>query len=292
MISVVIATRDRAQLLAGALRSLAAQHDAPPFEAIVVDNGSTDGTAAMLARSAREHRYPLVAKWCAEPNRGLARNVALGVARGETVLFVDDDVVLPRGFLQAHARAQERGERVVTGPILNVSDAATRPRPTLAAYSGAYFCTCNASVPRAALQRVGGFDARFELYGWEDTELGLRLRAAGVRHAFAWDAYLHHVKPPAADPLPRALVRAMEKGRMAARLLAAHGGRRARFATGAHGLNFLRAALVAPERRLALYAGLAGDARTPVALRAFARAQLLDGAYLVELRRERRRVAF
>ncbi|MGH7729310.1 MAG: glycosyltransferase, partial [Vulcanimicrobiaceae bacterium] len=51
-LSVVIATRDRAPLLAHALASLAAQRDAPAFETLVVDNGSRDETAATVAAAA------------------------------------------------------------------------------------------------------------------------------------------------------------------------------------------------------------------------------------------------
>ena len=45
-------------------------------------------------------------------------------------------------------------------------------------------------MPRASYDAVGGFDESFDLYGWEDTELGIRLRRAGVARRFAWDAYL------------------------------------------------------------------------------------------------------
>ncbi len=74
-VSVVIATRNRAALLAGALAQwLRAQAGIPSCELVVVDNGSTDGTAAV----AREHGAICVS--VPEPNRGLARNA--GCRRG------------------------------------------------------------------------------------------------------------------------------------------------------------------------------------------------------------------
>ena len=69
ILSVVIATKDRAQFLANALDSLAAQEGAPEFETIVADNGSSDATAAVVAQ--RQGRgLPLARVFVAEPNRG------------------------------------------------------------------------------------------------------------------------------------------------------------------------------------------------------------------------------
>ena len=175
--SVVIATRNRAALLEGALASLRAQLGAPEIEAIVVDNGSSDDTRAVAERHGATYRFE------AQPNRALARNVGIAAATGEIVLFVDDDVVLPPYFVAAHARTHGAGifPLVVTGPIINVPSADVRPVPTFVNGSNAYFCTCNVSVPRSALDAVGRFDESFDKYGWEDTELGVRLRNFDVR---------------------------------------------------------------------------------------------------------------
>jgi GT2 family glycosyltransferase len=287
MLSVVIATKDRAPFVARALDSLALQAAAPPFEAIVVDNGSRDGTAELVRARIPAAPFPLVLAQHAEPNRGAARNVGIALARGETVLFVDDDVWVPPDFVAAHARAHSAaaGELAVSGPILNVPSYEVRPEPAAGNFSRAFLCTCNVSLPRRALQAVGGFDEVFDLYGWEDTELGFRLRRAGVTRAFAWDAYLYHIKPPASETLEMLARKTVERARMAAHLLRKEPSWRARLATGAYAANLLRARLTAPEWALPLYAGLAKSERTPAALRGIARAQFLDGLYTTELRR-------
>ncbi len=286
--SVVIATKDRVDFLECAIESLIAQTDAPPFDVIVVDNGSSDGTAALIeAYHQRELPFLLTRLFVPEPNRAKARNAGITIARGEVVVFVDDDVWLPERFLAEHAtiHAREEGAACVAGPILNVASYDDRPQPTVANYSRAFLCTCNASVSRTALVAVGGFDERFTLYGWEDTDLGLRLRRTGVRRRFAWDAYLYHIKPPTTETLETLLRKNVEKARMAARFLEKDGGLRARLATGAYAPNMLRGQLLAPEWALPFYAGIAQDDRMPGMLRCFARAQLLDGAYVGELRR-------
>jgi len=280
-ISVVIATRNRAALLDGALRSIANQVGAPAIETIVVDNGSTDDTAAV----AQAHGVAVVA--VPEPNRARARNAGIAQAGGEIVLFVDDDVLLPPFFVAAHARvhAAHTFPHVVTGPIINVPGADQRPVPSLAHASNAFFCTCNASVPRTTLLAVGGFDESFDQYGWEDTELGARLRRFDVRRTFAWDAYLWHIKPPATETLDAALLKTIEKARMAAKFVRKDASLRTKLATGAYGVNRVRAKLLAPPSAQAWLAGMATSERVPPVLARVARGLVLDSVYVDELER-------
>ncbi len=285
MISVVIATRNRADLLDGALASLRAQAQPPAYEIVVADNGSSDATAEVARRHGAAYAY------VPEPNRGKARNAGIALARGEVVAFCDDDVVVPARFLAAHARAHDDAifPLAVSGPIVNVPSADDRPAPTAANFSRAFFVTCNVSVRTSALRAVGGFDESFDLYGWEDTELGARLRAHGVRRAFAWDAYLWHVKPPTPESLEDALGKALEKARMAARFVRKAPTARIRLATGAYRANLVRARVLAPPALQPLLAGLASSAHAPRAVKLLAREALLDNVYTNELIRALRR---
>jgi glycosyltransferase involved in cell wall biosynthesis len=285
-LSVVIATRDRAALLERALESLAAQIGAPEYEVVVADNGSSDDTAGVVARAAERAAFPVRRVFVPEPNRAAARNAGVSIAAGRTIVFVDDDVWLPPGFLAAHAAAH-RGifPLAVSGPILNVPSYDDHPKPGMANYSRAFLCTCNVSVPRSSLLAVAGFDEGFNLYGWEDTDLGLRLRRRDVRRFFAWDAYLYHIKPPQVETLDTVLNKTVERARMAARFLRKDGGLRTRLATGAYGANLLRARLFAPEWSQGPARAVAENRKVPAPLRALARAQLLDAAYTSTLRR-------
>jgi len=268
-------------MLDGALASLRAQIGAPALETIVVDNGSSDGTRAVAERAGATYRFE------ARPNRALARNAGIAVATGEIVLFVDDDVIVPPYFVAAHARAHAAAifPHVVSGPIINVPAANVRPVPTFLNGSNAFFCTCNVSVPRSALQAVGGFDESFDKYGWEDTELGVRLRNFDVRRRFVWEAYLWHIKPPATETLDAALEKTIEKARMAAKFVRKDPSRRAKLATGAYTLNRLRARILAPRAAQAWLAGVATSARVPAPLARVARELVLDGVYIDELER-------
>jgi glycosyltransferase involved in cell wall biosynthesis len=89
--SVIFATRDRSSLLAQTLAHLRRQTGAPRWELIVVDNGSTDETPSVLAGAAAELPLHLLHEPAAGKNRALNR--ALAVARGELLIFTDDDII-------------------------------------------------------------------------------------------------------------------------------------------------------------------------------------------------------
>ena len=97
-VSIVVSTRDRTSLFPHSLRSLVMRSSAVPFEIVVVDNGSSDSTGNVVrAWTRRDERVRLVE----EPKVGLsfAKNAGLRSVRGSLVLFTDDDVVVPDGWV-------------------------------------------------------------------------------------------------------------------------------------------------------------------------------------------------
>ena len=102
-VSVLVATRNRADLLRRFLRSLdiACTTAAFSVECLVVDNGSTDHTAKVAAKFAADD--PRV-KFFREPQPGIsvARNLALRHAAGDWVIFIDDDATAEAGWLAAY----------------------------------------------------------------------------------------------------------------------------------------------------------------------------------------------
>ncbi len=282
-ISIVIATRDRAGYLTKALASFEEQRGAPSFEVIVVDNGSSDDTKGVAERAAARRRFPVRYVYEGEPNRGKARNAGIAVATGFIVLFCDDDIVAPPNFIASHEAAHHTVNLVVNGPILNVGGYDERPTPKPNNFSRAFLCTCNVSVPKHALDAVGGFDEAFKLYGWEDTELGVRLREHGLRAHFAWDAYIWHIKPATDNTLEVETQKALERARMAKRFLEKSSSNRVKMAVGAFPLNLFRGKYLLDDRLLAWMAGLASSENIPGRVRTFARKQFLDGMYTKEL---------
>jgi glycosyltransferase involved in cell wall biosynthesis len=150
--TVIVATRDRADLLRDCLAGLARQSASGKFDVVVVDNGSSDATQAVIAQAAASTKGLVRGLHVAEPNRGKARNAGLAAAGGRIIIFCDDDTLPPEHFVEAHLAAHANAasgrarESVVSGPIINVPDGGTLPEPGHANFSRAFFCTCNVSA--------------------------------------------------------------------------------------------------------------------------------------------------
>lgn len=103
-VSVVVISKDEAPRLRLALGSLRqAAGDELPYEVVVVDDGSRDGTAALLEAERTSHERLVVVSHEAPVGRSAARNAGARLARGRRVLFLDGDVLLAPGAVAAHA---------------------------------------------------------------------------------------------------------------------------------------------------------------------------------------------
>ena len=216
--SVIIPTYNRSRILALTLEALARQCPAPgsgplpSFEVLVVDDGSTDSTRDRVEGLVRTYPAPL--RYFFQPNRkqGPARNLGAFEAEGDFLLFLGDDVVPCPVFLDEH-----RSSHASRDPLL-AAIGYTRwpphfPHSSFLEYIGEqgwqfgfslienpedlpfnFFYTSNLSLPRNLFLDSGGFDESFDDYGWEDMELGLRLKKSGMRLLYnpAAVAYHHH----------------------------------------------------------------------------------------------------
>lgn len=181
-----------------------------PYEAIVVDNGSTDGTGAFL-RGLRDPRLRVVSN---VRNRGFARaiNQGLAAARGRWVVWLNNDVVVTPGWLgrlvdcaRRHPRVGAVGPRTNSINGLQRADLGSYTLKSLPLAAEAWglkhagqarsihrltgFCLLH---PREAVAAVGGLDERFGLGCYEDFDFCLRLVQAGRELLLAEDVFVHH----------------------------------------------------------------------------------------------------
>lgn len=191
-LSVVIPTYNRLPILQQCLWALEEQQLAAPisgYEVVVVDDGSTDATVEWLSsQSAALPHVRLIRQQHGGPAEG--RNRGVLEARGEVIVFIDSDLVVTSTFLLNHARAltsdwERHGNRrcFTYGAVINTAnfEAPTSEPHKLRDLSWAYFATGNVAIDRQLLEQAGLFDTAFRLYGWEDLELGERLRHLGTR---------------------------------------------------------------------------------------------------------------
>jgi len=217
-ISVVVTTYNRPDALRAVLDGLAAQSDRG-FEVLVADDGSRDDTRLLVEATGAAFPVPLTHVWQEDRGfrAGAARNRASVQARGDYLVFLDGDCVPRPDFIARHRALAEPGWMVAGNRIL-LSEAFTRaaldarlplhawsnaewraargrgeinrtlpllylplgPLRKLAATRWQRVRTCNLGVRTQDFVRVGGFDETFEGWGFEDSDLAVRLINAGI----------------------------------------------------------------------------------------------------------------
>jgi glycosyltransferase involved in cell wall biosynthesis len=210
-IALVVATYNRAKPLESLLECLVRQTIArSDWEIVVVVDGSTDDTEAVLARWVKAGTLPL--QYIVQTNAGqsVARNKGVQRTSASHVIVIDDDMEVCPTFVADHLAASTTlpGKTVVIGKVVPEPQFMKKP---LYAAVGEYhlqslhkriergeqevtataFVTQNVSFPRALYLEVGGFDASLRLD--EDRELGIRLERAGATFVFSSNAWaIHH----------------------------------------------------------------------------------------------------
>lgn len=195
-LSVVIATRNRRELLLRCLESLAAQTvDPARFEVIVADDGSEDGTAAAVESHAA--KFSLRCLRLERGGQAAAQNQAVEASLGSVVLFLDDDVIAGGDLVRAHIAAHSEDPCIVG--VGRLEQAPPRRRDWYArmfarswnrhyselAEGSVAWSACfggNLSAPRSALLQLGGFAS--DLRTGVDVELAYRLQRHGLTPRF------------------------------------------------------------------------------------------------------------
>jgi glycosyltransferase involved in cell wall biosynthesis len=222
MISVIIATRNRAAMLAQTLEAISRQE--PPedaFEIIVVDNASVDDTPTVVAAAASAFNGRML--YLREPRAGksYALNTAVTHARGDLLVLTDDDVLPSSGWLVAYVRAfATTNSDFAVGRIFPLWEAQPPRWMSPALYgvvavpdSGPQRIPIakdlneeimalggNMALRRHVLERVGGWNPAFgKLHGTlrtgEDHEFHLKMIGAGFKGVYEPDAWVHHRVP-------------------------------------------------------------------------------------------------
>ncbi|MFA5775506.1 MAG: glycosyltransferase family 2 protein [Ilumatobacteraceae bacterium] len=180
MISVVIPTRNRESWLKKCLAAMLAQNITAPFEIIVVNDGSTDGTREFLD-SLRDERVRVV-HHDARRGKSAARNSGIRTAHGEIIAFTDDDMAVDKSWLTELARMFSTDNVVgVFGATHYVGDAKKHyfPERVVANPHARFPMGGNIAYRRQVFDRVGFFDSHFDSFANEDTEFALRALRVG-----------------------------------------------------------------------------------------------------------------
>lgn len=210
-LTIVIPTYNRRELLKTAIESLRNQtHPSDRYEIVIVSDGSTDGTDEMYATPLGNPLTRLVRQEKQGFGLAAARNLGLQTARGELVMFLDDDMFADERLVEMHVEAHTKfNEHVaICGRV--------RPAPNLPATP---FCkivirdicdvydehveathfipfqralSWQTSFKRSELERLGGYETSFRQYGWEDIEFSYRAAQQGLNFYYEPRAVSFH----------------------------------------------------------------------------------------------------
>jgi len=225
-VSVVIPTYNRKLILQKCLFSLENQrlHSLiTDYEIIVVDDGSTDGTYQWIKdNEAKLPHVVLLEQQHGGPAAG--RNLGVINSQNEIIVFIDSDLIVVEDFLFHHVSKlceywKINNKKCFTyGSVINTSNFSNpkEEKYKITDISFAYFATGNVAISKDLLLKAGLFDTSFSLYGWEDLELGERLKNFNTKLIKCPEAIGYHWHPPFNyEQIPSLVKKESERAKMA-----------------------------------------------------------------------------
>lgn len=203
-VTFIVPTYNRRELMDSCLPALLAEAG-DRHRVIVVDDAGSDGTREYV-----QERYPAVKLIRLERNLGFAGAVKAGIAASDTPLFalINDDAQVRPGFLETMLLAFDQedvfavcsridladGSQVETGKVAAAFSGILEPYHVAPDGPGPILYAGGASsiFHRARFDALGGFEAMYHPFYWEDIELGYRAWRRGWRSVFAPDASVLH----------------------------------------------------------------------------------------------------
>ncbi len=195
-LSLIICTRDRCRQFAQCLHAVRQIASSAPWELIVVDNGSSDATAAVVEEYAATSPVPVRYVFEPRPGLGIAHNAGVRIAQGEILAFTDDDCYPATDFVDQVCRSfgRDRSIGYISGRIM-LHDRADHPITvneslTPRRFPGGSFIQtgdvqgANMAFRKGALLSIGGFDPLFGPGAWFNAE---DVDAAGRASAVGWN---------------------------------------------------------------------------------------------------------
>lgn len=210
-VSIIVVTYNNVELTQGCIQSLLRNTTYPNYELIIVDNASSDDTRNYLRYLSRTQANVTVVLNDRNLGFAAANNQGLRLATGDCLVLLNNDTVLPKGWIDPLLRHLQDPQIGLVGPMTNAvgneakvdvdyvdlehmeafadRHVARHRGRTFDISMLAMFCV---AMRREVFERIGLLDEAFGIGMFEDDDYSRRIQAAGLRTVCAQDAYIHH----------------------------------------------------------------------------------------------------
>lgn len=209
-VSIVILSYNVADVLKGCIESIRKNHAESMYELVVVDNASSDGVDRWL------REQPDIILQCNESNEGFAngcnQGIQLAAAENDILLLNNDTIVPPNALFWLRMGLYERETVGAVGPLSNyasngqqinvqydtaeeylkLAESIHIPMQCHVYENKVYLMGFAMLIKRCAVDEIGMLDTRYERGGWEDTDYGMSLNAAGYECLLCTNAFIYH----------------------------------------------------------------------------------------------------
>jgi GT2 family glycosyltransferase len=211
LVTILVVTFNNLLFTRMCLESLLANTHSPTYELLVVDNGSTDGTPDYLRQLSSKNRHVRVLLNDLNAGFAAANNQALSQAAGRDFVLLNNDTIVPEGWLADLVKHLDDPHIGLVGPTTNRLGNEAEIETTYRTYGefrafAEFVVDCGARTPfdieigsmfclalrRSTYQRLGTIDERFRIGMFEDVDYSERARAAGLRVVCTRNAFVHH----------------------------------------------------------------------------------------------------
>jgi glycosyltransferase involved in cell wall biosynthesis len=190
LVSVVVTVKNEAESMSQLLDSLLVQEK--PFEVIIVDANSSDGTPEIVKEYESKHKE--IKFFSYDETRGKSRNYGVEKSNGEIIAFTDGNCIADKNWIREIRKKTQESNDIVAGKTKRIGSFGFQNLARVGIYHNggdASYPTCNIAYKKTIFDKIGGFDPWFKEA--EDVDINFRALDAGAKMVYDEKAIINHM---------------------------------------------------------------------------------------------------